>query len=336
MELTDAQIRDLTPEQITEYEQNPDEFIEKFQANQEKATDETKEEPEQEEDSQETEEDAANGEGEQSEDEEEKEPVILTKNGKGTIPYSTLKELRVENATLKEQLKSLQTAKTDLENLREEKANARSPERRAEIQKKIATRITSMKEDFPDIGDTFDTMVEYMRDLEAERAEEKAAQAAKAKADKEKADAAEEARIAEINAKVREAKENNPDLMHWEQNDPDAWQEAVMQDAILMQTPKWSKKTNEERLEEVVKRVRAIMPDASEPPEAPTAKTKEKAKAKLDKAPARKPTTLSDIKGGANPASEREQLENLSPLELARKLKQMPAQQAAAMRAELD
>jgi hypothetical protein len=50
----------------------------------------------------------------------------------------------------------------------------------------------------------------------------------------------------------------------------------------------------------------------------------------------RKPVTLSDIQGGANPASEREQLENLSPFELAQKLMKMPTHQAAALRAELD
>ena len=92
-----------------------------------------------------------------------------------------------------------------------------------------------------------------------------------------------------------------------------------------------------ERFHEVVRRVRAIMPEASTPKKKPDPGTmKAEVQAKLEAAPARKPVTLSDIQGGANPASEREQLENLSPFELAQKLMKMPMHQAAALRAELD
>lgn len=333
--LTDEQISKLTPEQITEFEQDP-ESLKKYMADQEGKTDESQEEPEQEEES--DEDGAANGAGEDdSEEEDEDEPVVLTKNGKKTIPYSEFKELRVENATLKEQLKGLQTAKTDLENLREEKANARSPERRAEIQKKLTERIASMKEDFPDIGNSMESVNELITDLSTELAEEKAANKARVKAEKERAEAAEAERVRVINEQVNEATAKNADLVYWKENDEDAWNEAVMQDAILMQNPKWSKKPIPERLLEVVKRVKAVLPDASTAPNAaPSDKTKEKAKAKLDKATARKPTTLSDIHGGDNPLSEKERAENMSGLELVNKLRSMPARQAAAMRADLD
>jgi hypothetical protein len=79
------------------------------------------------------------------------------------------------------------------------------------------------------------------------------------------------------------------------------------------------------------------MPDASAPEKADEPEqTKAKAEAKLKAAPARKPTTLSDIQGGANPASESEQLQNLSPLELVKKLTSMPEHKARALRAEFD
>jgi hypothetical protein len=64
---------------------------------------------------------------------------------------------------------------------------------------------------------------------------------------------------------VDEAKINNSHLVHWENNDPNAWDEALRQDEVLRSDPKWLAKTYPERFAEVVRRVRAIMPEASEP-----------------------------------------------------------------------
>ena len=61
MELTNEQIANLTPEQITELDENP-EAVEKYLADQEKATEESEDESEQEEESSD-EEGAANGAG---------------------------------------------------------------------------------------------------------------------------------------------------------------------------------------------------------------------------------------------------------------------------------
>ena len=78
------------------------------------------------------------------------------------------------------------------------------------------------------------------------------------------------------------------------------------------------------------------MPEASSPRKQPDPETiKAEAKAKLEKAPARKPTTLSDIQGGV-PATVSDEISAMSPHELARKLMSMPAHKAAALRAELD
>lgn len=339
MELTDEQIAKLTPEQVAEIDDNP-EAAKKILEGLEKFPGTSEDEPEQEE-----EEDAANGEGEDDEEEQEEEPeedkepepVILTKDGKRTIPYEKLKELRVENATLRESLQKLQRSQTELETLRQQQAKATTPERRAELQKQLVERINTLKEDFPDIGSSLDSVNEIINDLSREIAEDKARLKKKAEEEEAEKKRIEEEQQRDIAEKVQEAKENNPHLTHWEAHDPDAWEEALLQDELLRHTQKWVKKSYEERFAEVVKRVKAIMPEASEPPSAePSDKTKQKAKAKLDKAETRKPTTLTDIKGGANPASEREQLENLSPFELAQKLIKMPNSAAAAMRADLD
>ena len=333
IELTDEQIAKLTPEQITQIEENPD-SAKDILAGLDKDSEEPEKKPEQEE-----EKDAANGEGEEDkgdkeedkadEDEEEK-PVVLNKSGKGTIPYEKYRELRVQNAELREKLQGLQKTQAELETLRKQQAEAKTPERRAELKKKLAERVAALKEDFPDIGESLTSVNEIVGDLERQIEEDRAE--AKRKAEEEEA---ERKRI--LDEQVQEAKENNPYLVHWEANDEDAWREAMLQDQVLLSTPKWAKKSLDERFEEVVKRVKTVMPEASEPPNAaPSEKTKKEAKAKLEKAEARKPTTLSDIKGGANPASEREQIENMDPFELANKIMRMPKQQAAALRADLD
>lgn len=337
MEFTDEQIAKLTPEQITEFDENP-EAAEKYLAELEKSSEESKDEPEQEDD-----EGAANGAGKDDEDEkqedepEEEKPVVLTKNGKGTIPYEKYQELRKQNAEYRDKLNALQNTQAELESLRAKQAQAKTPERRAELKKQLADRVATLKEDFPDIGESLTSVNEIVSDLERQIEEDRAE--AKRKADEA---AAEKKRVEEeqkriLDEQVQEAKENNPYLTHWEAHDEDAWREAMLQDQVLLNTPKWAKKSLEERFEEVVRRVKTNMPEASEPPNAePSDKTKETAKAKLAKAEVKKPTTLSDIKGGANPASEREQLENLSPFELAQKLMKMPDRQAAALRADLD
>lgn len=325
-DLTDEQIANLTHEQIEAIESDPDSLAQIMEG-QVTATDESEDEPEQAE-----EESAANGAGE--EEEEEEKPVVLNKSGKGIIPYEKFQGLRVENATLKEQLQDLQKARSELENLKAQKAAATTPERRAAIQKQLVERIGVMKEDFPQIADPLDSINEMITDLADELAAEKAA-------NKEKAEAEATAKQEEINERVNEAKDNNPHLSFWEHNDKPAWNEALEQDQILLRQPKWRNKPYEERFVEVVKRVKAVMPEATEPPKPASApdepeKVAAKAKEKLAKAVVKKPTTLSDIQGGEKPLSEQEQAANMSGLELTKKLLSMPDHKARAMRAEFD
>ena len=347
MDLTDEQISKLTPEQVTEFE-NDEEALAKYLADQEKG------EPETNESEQEDDDGAAHGADEVTEEEpEEEEPIVRTKNGKREIPYSEHKALRVKVATLEEQLEqfresqkeaeSLKAKLAELQALQKQMDGAKTTSKRSEIQERFDKRVATLKEDFPDVGDSLDAVKELVNDvvsdLENMKAEtKKRAQEAEAmqQAIKAKEDAEAEKQKRIIDEQVQEAKGNNPDLVHWESLDGDEWREAMFQDAILIQNPKWAKRPMEERFVEVVKRVRAIMPEASEPPNTASAKTKESVKAKLEKAPTRKPTTLSDIQGGGDPLSEKERIENLSPGELAQKLMKMPASAAAAMRADLD
>lgn len=328
-QLTDEQIANLTPEQIEMLESDPDRLSEILGNQKEEEKTRAKEEPVREE-----KQDALNdsNSGVPSTVGEDM-PVVLNKSGKGVIPYEKHKELRVENSALREQLEAARLesnkAAEKLEALLQQKENATG----AGItlaDKAIDAHLERIKEDMPELYQVVSAVLEGSR-RQGEKLEKTLAEL---KREKEESDRTRQLRIEE---QVAEAKDNNSDLVYWESNDPQAWDEAIKQDEILRTSGKWAAKPYSERFEEVVRRVRAIMPEASLPKkQTDPEQTKAEAKAKLERAPARKPTTLSDIQGGANPASEREQLENLSPHELARQLMKMPSQQAAALRSELD
>ncbi|ODT75484.1 MAG: hypothetical protein ABS69_10750 [Nitrosomonadales bacterium SCN 54-20] len=314
-QLTDEQIANLTPEQIEILENDPEKLMEILGEEGDKAQETATQDPEQEDKS------AANGAG------EEDEPVVKTKDGKGVIPYAKHKELRVENANLREQLGQ---AQGKLEGLLKAKDEAKTEKAEAKADSAIADHLDRLKDEMPELHATLTAMLEGNK-KQGEKLEQTLQEL---KREKEETERKQAMSVAE---QVAEAKENNPDLMHWETSDPEAWDEALRQDEILRNSDKWAGKSYSDRFSEVVRRVRAIMPEASAPKKQPEPEeVKAKAKAKVDAAPARKPTTLSDIQGGGNPASEAEQLQNMSPFELAQKLMSMPAHKAAALRAELD
>ncbi|SHL42646.1 hypothetical protein SAMN05216428_102369 [Nitrosospira sp. Nsp11] len=313
-QLTDEQIANLTPEQIEELENDPskvDEILGK-----QAAKDESKPEVKS----------VAN-------DADKEEPVVLNKSGKGIIPYEKHKELRVENSALREQLQSAQAenakATEKLESLLKAREAATTGKDEANADDAIAKHLATLKNDMPELHEVITSVLKGSR----EQGEKLNETLQELKREKEESDRVKQLSVAE---QVAEAKDNNPDLTHWESNDPEAWDEAMKQDEILRNTSKWAGKPYAERFEEVARRVRAIMPDASAPKKADEPEqTKAKAKAKLDAAPARKPTTLSDIQGGA-PVSEGDEIANLKPHELTARLMKMSPQKAAAMRAELD
>lgn len=262
----------------------------------------------------------------------EDEPIVHTKNGKGIIPYGRHKALRVENSVLREQLQTAQLenrkAAEKLETLLKQKNENAEGMDGAVSDEALEKHLERLEADMPQVHQVITAVLEGSRKqgkkLENTLNELRREQEASARA-----------RQLTVEEQIAEAKDGNPDLVHWENNDPHAWEEALKQDEILRTSSKWMGKSFAERFEEVARRVKAIMPEASIPKYDPE-QTRADARARLEDAPARKPTTLSDIHGGAHPASERDQIENLSPHELARRLMKMPSQQAAALRAELD
>src|SRR5687768_5961494 len=135
-QLTDEQIANLTPEQVEILESNPEKLAEIMRKEGDKAQEETAiKDPEQEDEG------AANGAGKD-------EPVVLNKSGKGVIPYSKHKELRVENSNLREQL---QSAQSKLEELMKVKDEAKGAKDEAKADDAIAQHLEKLKDDMPEL-----------------------------------------------------------------------------------------------------------------------------------------------------------------------------------------
>lgn len=347
-DLSPDQLASLTGEQITAIEANPDK-IEEILNNQEvkdaerdsKATSE-----------QEVDERAANGTDEKQakeESKEDEEPVLLNKSEKGTIPYSTLQntrkdlaEQRARNEQLERDLADARAAKEEALSKTTELAKAQedasTPAEQKEADADMQEHLKVLEEDFPEQYAIVKNMIDrdsvQSKTIESLSARLEKLEGSTPTVDSEK-DLQEKLRQESI-----EAVDNNPDLAHWRDNDPEAFDEADKQDQILRTMDKWKGKSFAERFAEAVKRTRAIMPDASKPQKLSgkdTTDLKAEAKKKVDSARVPEPTTLSDVKGAEGASlSKQEELDNMDELDLTARLMRMSPEEAAAYRAEGD
>lgn len=131
-------------------------------------------------------------------------------------------------------------------------------------------------------------------------------------------------------AEVRQAVDANPTLLHWEHNDPDRWAAAIEADTKLQASPAHRGLTLEQRLAKAVEIVDAFYgPDSAAP----------RAQAKPQNSPPKKaaaakeaPRTLSDIPGGAVPASDPvEEFAQMSADRLGAQMANMTTDQISAL-----
>ena len=223
-------------------------------------------------------------EGEEEKTEEapqqvDEEAPIASKDGKHTIPYDVLKSER-------ERRKAAEQAMQELQARIDAMQQTGKPQEVAEGEASTDD-LDSMAEDFPAVA----KLLAHTRKLEqqlqtvAQRMEQE---------DRQR----QEATMSE----VRQAVDANPTLLHWEHNDPDRWAAAIEADTKLQASPAHRGLTLEQRLAKAVEIVDAFYgPDSAAP----------RAQAKPQNSPPKKaaaakeaPRTLSDIPGGAVPASD--------------------------------
>ena len=251
-------------------------------------------------------------EGEEEKTEEapqqvEDEAPIASKDGKHTIPYDVLRTEREKRRAAEQAMQELQ-ARVD--------AMQQTGKPQEQAQGEASTDdLDSMAEDFPAVA----KLLAHTRKLEqqlqtvAQRMEQE---------DRQR----QEATMSE----VRQAVDANPTLLHWEHNDPDRWAAAIEADTKLQASPAHRGLTLEARLAKAVEIVDAFYgPDTTAP----------RAQAKPQNSPPKKaaaakeaPRTLSDIPGGAVPASDPvEEFAQMSADRLGAQMANMTPDQISAL-----
>jgi hypothetical protein len=270
-------------------------------------------------------------------DEQAKEPDhedhaagVSTKDGKGVIPYTVLKETRARASVLQQEKEQLEQEREYLKQQLEQLVQIPQPgaavpqvesnpdETLSEIAD-MREQARALEDDFPENAalikrqaDLLEKM--YRRQLVVESnimQEREAAQQDQAKA---------------VSTSVQEAIDQIPELSAWQSAQGREWELALEQDRVLRKQPEWADKTFDERFAKVTEIVRVLMPSAAVAP-APTLKSDPSSERPV--APTTPPVnSLSDIPGGVAPVrNHAEQVEGMSAAALGNKMAGMTQDQ---------
>ena len=273
----------------------------------------------------------------QADDEESKAEGIATADGKHIIPITVLKVTRKE---LSEEKGLRAAAETRIKELEAIVAAASQGAKQGESartsteglgQDLNAEELESLKEDFPTVYKAVMTAKAKAEALEAKL---------KPVEEREKATEAERERM--NREAVQDAIDSVPKLAYLQSGNPEAFELAKRFDAQLLSIPAWSDKPMSERFAKVAEMVESAIGAIELPGNPPSKSTPSPSAAELAKAAkaraaevakkgASVPTSLSEFPAGLAPAvDEQEMLENISPVELGRKLAGMTPEQLDA------
>ena len=177
-----------------------------------------------------------------SEGNEDGDRVVLSKDGKHTIPYEVLENQRKRAQSLEaenQQLKAIAAERDKLQAALDKNGIQLTAE---EVEGKTDDELAELMEDFPAIGKVFAKYSNRINELEGRLAE-------KAQP--------------ETNAKneVMTAFECIPELVSWKEGDQDRLDYAIARDAELMSDPIWQAKPVRERFQEAVRRTQSAFGD---------------------------------------------------------------------------
>ena len=177
-----------------------------------------------------------------SEGNEDGDRVVLSKDGKHTIPYEVLENQRKRAQALEaenQQLKAIAAERDKLQAALDKNGIQLTAE---EVEGKTDDELAELMEDFPAIGKVFAKYSNRINELEGRLAE-------KAQP--------------ETNAKneVMTAFESIPELASWKEGDQDRLDYAIARDAELMSDPIWQAKPVRERFQEAVRRTQSAFGD---------------------------------------------------------------------------
>ena len=250
--------------------------------------------------------------------EPEPEPVVLAADNKHTIPFSVLKDIREQNRTLQEELKSLKEQTVQAQT----QTQAQQPEPEApkedEIPADVQNKINDLRERW---GDEMAEMA-----LTNYKLQQRVELQDKALADVrnyQQQDQTTKARSEET--QIQEAIDNSPIMAAWQADSSTDWyNKAVSTNQFLIDNdPQYAKLSWPERMQALPAKVQALY---GESPHAKQVKpvseavspdeVRAQAEEKVKKAATKTPTTMSDIRGGQAPELEGDVFAEASNMDL--------------------
>ena len=233
-----------------------------------------------------------------SEGNEDGDRVVLSKDGKHTIPYEVLENQRKRAQALEaenQQLKAIAAERDKLQAALDKNGIQLTAE---EVEGKTDDELAELMEDFPAIGKVFAKYSNRINELEGRLAE-------KAQP--------------ETNAKneVMTAFESIPELVSWKEGDQDRLDYAIARDAELMSDPIWQAKPVRERFLEAVRRTQSAFGDK---PSAQPGQQQQRKQAKQDDGLPNSPSELGNSVRESSARGTPEYYASLSPDELQREM----------------
>lgn len=230
---------------------------------------------------------------------------VSSKKGDRVLPYSALQQAREDARAAKQQAEAkdqeLAKARAELEALKAGKPLAKADGE--DLANLSDEEISDIEVDYPQLA-----KVARLAKLAVERVG-KAAPAATAERTQE-ASTQQQA----SDDPVQDAIDQIPDLLAWQTDKAhaDKFQRAIEHDNVLKNSPKWANKSFEERFTEATRRVREEFdleePASSQDQSAQEAAAQQRVQAAeraVQNATRSNPNTLSDLNGGARPASDK-------------------------------
>lgn len=174
----------------------------------------------------------------------DQEKVVLSKDGKHTIPYEVLEHARTKAAALEQenqQLKVIQAERDKLQaaldkhgiNLDADKAEWLSDD-----------ELAALSEDIPSVGKAFNRLIGEINALKQSQAS---------------------VQVSDGRSEVQIAFDSIPELVSWKAGDQDRLDYAVAKDVELMADPLWQSKPVRERFLEAVRRTASAFGDVVKP-----------------------------------------------------------------------
>ena len=174
----------------------------------------------------------------------EPERVVLSKDGKHTIPYEVLENARNRAQKLEQENQQLQAITGERDKLQALLEKHGIDMNAEDLDGKTDDELQELADDFPVVGKVIAKQAQQIRELEG-RLNQKQVETA--------ADSAKSA--------VVQAFESIPELVSWQAGDKDRLEYAVAKDAELMSDPLWQSKPVRERFLEAMRRTQSAFGD---------------------------------------------------------------------------